>query len=45
MDRPEVPPEKRPSVISAQTLPRPLDFRYEVGYSISCMPGPPRGPS
>src|SRR5476651_7040 len=31
MDRPEVPPEKRPSVSKAQALPRPLDFRYEVG--------------
>ncbi|MNE80031.1 hypothetical protein D3C80_1765670 [compost metagenome] len=31
MDRPEVPPEKRPSVSRAQALPRPLDFRYEVG--------------
>nr|GFD11802.1 hypothetical protein [Tanacetum cinerariifolium] len=31
MDRPEVPPEKRPSVNSAQALPRPLDFRYDVG--------------
>jgi hypothetical protein len=29
--RPEVPPEKRPSVTSAQALPRPLDFRYDVG--------------
>ena len=27
IDRPEVPPEKRPSVISAQALPRPFDFR------------------
>jgi hypothetical protein len=26
IDRPEVPPEKRPSVSSAQTLPRPLDL-------------------
>jgi hypothetical protein len=26
MDRPEVPPEKRPSVSSAQALPRPLDL-------------------
>ena len=45
MLKPDVPPEKRPSVSSAQTLPMPLDFRYEVGYSISCMPGPPFGPS
>ena len=27
IDRPEVPPEKRPSVINAQALPRPFDFR------------------
>lgn len=31
MERPEVPPEKRPSVISAQALPRPIDFRKLVG--------------
>ena len=31
MDRPEVPPEKRPSVSRAQALPMPFDFRYEVG--------------
>src|SRR5581483_3793566 len=44
-DRPEVPPENRPSVLSAQLRPSPLPLRNEVGYSISCMPGPPRGPS
>ncbi len=27
MDRPEVPPEKRPSVIRAHSLPRPLGFQ------------------
>lgn len=27
IDRPEVPPEKRPSVSSARALPRPLDLR------------------
>jgi hypothetical protein len=27
IDRPEVPPENRPSVKSAQALPRPFDFR------------------
>ncbi len=27
IERPEVPPEKRPSVISAQALPRPFDLR------------------
>jgi hypothetical protein len=26
IDRPEVPPEKRPSVSSAQALPRPFDL-------------------
>ena len=31
MDRPEVPPEKRPSVTSAQAFPRPRLFRYDVG--------------
>ena len=45
IDRPEVPPENRPSVISAQARPSPLPLRKLVGYSISCMPGPPRGPS
>ena len=44
-DRPDVPPENRPSVISAQARPRPLPLRKLVGYSISCMPGPPLGPS
>ena len=28
---PEVPPLKRPSVMSAHALPRPLPFKYEVG--------------
>jgi len=32
-------------VISAHARPSPLPFRKLVGYSISCMPGPPRGPS
>ena len=45
IDSPEVPPENRPSVISAQARPSPFPFRNDVGYSISCMPGPPRGPS
>ncbi len=31
MDRPEVPPEKRPSVTRAQVLPRPRPLRKEVG--------------
>ena len=45
MLRPDVPPLKRPSVTSAQALPSPFPFRNDVGYSISCMPGPPFGPS
>ena len=46
IDRPEVPPENRPSVISAQARPEALALQEaDVGYSISCMPGPPRGPS
>src|SRR5579863_8960142 len=45
IDNPEVPPENRPSVISAHARPRPFPLRNDVGYSISCMPGPPRGPS
>ena len=44
-DSPEVPPENRPSVTRAQARPRPLPLRKLVGYSISCMPGPPLGPS
>ena len=31
MERPEVPPEKRPSVNSAHSLPSPRDLMYEVG--------------
>ena len=31
MDRPEVPPEKRPSVSSAQALPRPFGFQVAGG--------------
>ncbi len=31
IDSPEVPPEKRPSVTSAHTLPRPRPLRNEVG--------------
>ncbi|SLH65876.1 Uncharacterised protein [Mycobacteroides abscessus subsp. abscessus] len=45
MDSPEVPPENRPSVISAHCLPRPAPLRNAVGCSISCIPGPPAGPS
>ena len=40
-----MPPENRPSVTSAQARPSPLPLRKLVGYSISCIPGPPRGPS
>ena len=45
MLKPEVPPENLPSVNKAQTFPSPLPFRCAVGYSISCIPGPPFGPS
>ncbi len=45
IDSPDVPPLNRPSVISAHSLSRCRDLMYEVGYSISCMPGPPCGPS
>ncbi|SHW33911.1 Uncharacterised protein [Mycobacteroides abscessus subsp. abscessus] len=31
MDSPEVPPEKRPSVMSAQLAPRPRPLRKAVG--------------
>ncbi len=43
--KPCVPPEKRPSVMSATSLPRPRPITALVGESISRMPGPPRGPS
>ena len=42
---PRVAPEKRPSVIRATELPRPMPMMEEVGFSISRMPGPPLGPS
>lgn len=45
MDSPDVPPENRPSVTRAHALPSPRPLRKLVGYSISCMPGPPFGPS
>ena len=45
MDRPLVPPLNRPSVSSAHFVPKCFDLIYDVGYSISCIPGPPRGPS
>lgn len=35
----------RPSVMSAQSLPRPAPMIALVGVSISGMPGPPLGPS
>jgi hypothetical protein len=44
-EMPDEPPENRPSVISAQTLPIPVPFMNAVGCSISCIPGPPDGPS
>ena len=42
---PWVPPENRPSVISAASPPRPTPFMAPVMASISRMPGPPFGPS
>src|SRR5699024_11024641 len=42
---PVVPPEKRPSVISSTSLPRPAPLIAPVIASISRMPGPPLGPS
>ena len=41
----DLPPEKRPSVMSATWSPSPLPTIASVGLSISRMPGPPRGPS
>ena len=41
---PQVPPEKRPSVISATDSPSPAPMIAEVGASISGMPGAPLGP-
>ena len=38
-------PEKRPSVIRATLVERPMPQIAEVGVSISRMPGPPAGPS
>mmetsp|Transcript_27655 Transcript_27655/g.110745 ORF Transcript_27655/g.110745 Transcript_27655/m.110745 type:complete len:383 (-) Transcript_27655:695-1843(-) len=45
MQKPCEPPEKRPSVMSAVTSPRPAPMMAEVGVSISGSPGPPLGPS
>ena len=45
MMKPCEPPEKRPSVSSATSLPSPAPMMAEVGVSISGMPGPPFGPS
>lgn len=42
---PCVPPENRPSVISATSLPNPQPITALVGESISRIPGPPLGPS
>ncbi len=39
--KPWVPPLKRPSVMSATSLPRPRPMIAEVGDNISRMPGPP----
>mmetsp|Transcript_32903 Transcript_32903/g.72663 ORF Transcript_32903/g.72663 Transcript_32903/m.72663 type:complete len:202 (+) Transcript_32903:752-1357(+) len=43
--KPWEPPEKRPSVMRAHSLPRPAPMMAEVGVNISGMPGPPLGPS
>ena len=45
MDAPRVAPEKRPSVIKATSLPRPMPVIVAVGVNISRIPGPPFGPS
>mmetsp|Transcript_16173 Transcript_16173/g.21412 ORF Transcript_16173/g.21412 Transcript_16173/m.21412 type:complete len:205 (-) Transcript_16173:1068-1682(-) len=45
MMNPWLPPENRPSVISATSLPRPAPMITLVGVSISGIPGPPFGPS
>mmetsp|Transcript_21366 Transcript_21366/g.39993 ORF Transcript_21366/g.39993 Transcript_21366/m.39993 type:complete len:324 (-) Transcript_21366:35-1006(-) len=45
MMNPCEPPENRPSVIRATSLPRPAPMITLVGVSISGMPGPPLGPS
>ena len=45
MQAPAVPPEKRPSVTSATLSSSFMPLMAVVGASISCMPGPPRGPS
>mmetsp|Transcript_30771 Transcript_30771/g.99192 ORF Transcript_30771/g.99192 Transcript_30771/m.99192 type:complete len:276 (-) Transcript_30771:147-974(-) len=44
MQKPWVPPEKRPSVTRATFSERPAPTMAEVGVSISGMPGPPFGP-
>ena len=44
-DGADVPPEKRPSVISATFSPMPWPYRAAVVESISRIPGPPFGPS
>ena len=45
MQNPWVPPEKRPSVTSAQSRSRPAPTSAPVIESISRIPGPPFGPS
>ena len=45
MEAPRVAPEKRPSVMRATSLSRPMPAMALVGLSISRMPGPPLGPS
>ena len=45
IDPPLVAPEKRPSVIRTVESPRPAPIIAPVTASISCIPGPPFGPS
>jgi hypothetical protein len=45
MQKPWLPPEKRPSVRSATQSPSPAPMMADVGVSISGRPGPPLGPS
>ena len=45
IEAPRVAPEKRPSVIKATSLSKPIPAISEVGDNISRIPGPPLGPS
>ena len=44
-DMPQVAPENRPSVTKATSAPWPVPLTAAVMASISCIPGPPLGPS